>query len=315
MIKKVTITNFVGESVEYKIEGVDVDHNNGLLITEIEGLGPVKADINMTKLATADGEIFNSARLNGRNIKIKALFTYANTIEEARLSSYKFFPIGKPLTFRIETDNRIGETVGRVESNEPDIFSDESEMDISIVCEDSFFLSPNKDVTLFSGVEPLFEFNYHDQEEEYNGPEYENEGHDPVTEFGEIVNKKTNTVFYSGDSETGCIFEIHAIGLVENVTIYNLRTRERMKIDTDKLNALTGNKLIAGDTITICTIKGQKSATLLREGVETNILNTLGKNIDWFQLAKGDNVFGFVAEYGEENIQFKITSQVAYEGV
>ena len=314
MIKKVTITNFIGESVEYNIEGVDVNNNNGLLITEIEGLGPVKADINMTKLATADGEIFNSARLNGRNIKIKALFTYANTIEEARLSSYKFFPIGKPLTFKVETDNRIGEVTGRVESNEPDIFSDECEIAVSIVCENSFFLSPNKDITLFAGVEPFFEFNYHDGED-YDGDEYENEGDSPITEFGEIINKKTNTVYYSGDSEIGCIFEIHAIGLVENVTIYNLRTRERMKIDTDKLNALTGNKLIEGDTITICTVKGQKSATLLREGVETNILNVLGKTIDWFQLARGDNVFGFVAEYGEENIQFKITSQVAYEGV
>ena len=106
-IKKVTITNYLGESVEYKIEGVDVTKNNGLLITEIEGLGPVKADLKFTELSTANGRIANSKTLEGRDITIHALFTWCNTIEEARLSSYKFFPIGTPVTFQIETDNRL----------------------------------------------------------------------------------------------------------------------------------------------------------------------------------------------------------------
>ena len=304
MIKKVTITNFVGESVTYDIEGVNVDDNNGLLITEIDGLGPVKADINMTKLSTADCEIFNSSRLNGRNIKLKALFTSATTIEEARLSSYRFFPIGKALTFRVETDNRIGEVVGRVESNEPDIFSEHCEMSVSIVCESPFLLSPHEDVTLFAGVESLFEF------------EFDNDSlYEPLIELGEITNKRTNTVYYTGDSEIGCIFEIHALGVVRDLVIYNLRTAERMSIDSVRFSQLTGSDIVAGDTIEICTIKGQKSITLLRDGVRSNILNVLGKNIDWLQLTKGDNVFGFVASYGGENVQFRVTSHVAYEGV
>lgn len=304
MLKEVTITNYLDESVTYTFEGPTIDDESGLLITEIKGLGPVKADINMTDLATADGKLYNSARLSNRNIVIEARFTYAKTIEEARLMSYKYFPLKKPVTVRITTDNRVAEAVGYVESNEPDIFSEESDMQVSIVCESPFFLSPNKDITLFAGVEALFYF-----------PFCNPDPVEPLIVFGEIVNKKTNTVYYSGDSEIGCYMEIHAIGDVENVTIYNLRTRERMKLDTNKLQTLTGSKLVAGDTITICTINGKKSITLLRGGVETNVLNILGKQIDWFQLSKGDNVFGFVAEYGEENIQFKITSQVAYEGV
>ena len=304
MLKKVTITNYLDESVVYTFEGPTIEDSSGLLITEIEGLGPPKADINMTELATADGAIFNSARLQKRNIVLKALYTYASTIEEARLKTYQFFPIKKPVTVTVQTEHRTAEAVGYVESNEPDIFSEQAEMQISIVCESPFFLSPEKDVTLFAGVDAKFKF-----------PFSNNSLTEKLILFGEIINKKTNTVFYSGDSEIGCYFEIHAIGLIENVTIYNLRTRERIKIDTDKLETLTGNKLIAGDTLTICTINGKKSITLLRDGVEINVLNILGKEIDWFQLAKGDNVFGFVAEYGEENIQFKITSQVAYEGV
>ena len=306
MLKKVTITNYLGESVDYKIEGVDVNDNNGLLITKIDGLGPVKADVNMTKLATADGGIYNSARLDVRNIVIDARFTTAGSIEEARLSSYKFFPIKKKLTFRIETDNRIAETTGYVESNVPNPFSKESDVQISVICESPFFLAPKKDVTIFSGVEPGFEFPFSNEW---------SSGYEKTIEFGNIVNKKSNVVHYSGDSQVGCIIEIHAIGAIGDLTIYNMYTRERMKIDASKLAELTGSALKAGDTITICTIPGQKSIKLLRDGNITNILNVLGKSPDWLALSKGDNVIGFLAASGEENVKFKVTSQVAYEGV
>lgn len=304
MFKKITITNYLGESVEYKIEGVDVNNNNGLLITNIRGLGPVKANINMTDLATCDGGVFNSASQGSRNIVIEALFTTADTIEEARLLSYKFFPMKKPLTFRIETDNRIAETIGYVESNDPNPFSERSSVQISVLCESPYFLSPNKDITLFAGIDSLFQFPFENAH-----------ATNKLINFGEIVNKKANTVYYSGDGEVGCIIEIRAIGDVKNITMYNLRTRESMRIDTNKLASMTGAGLIAGDMITINTNNGSKSAVLLRNGARTNIINTLGKTIDWFKLSKGDNLFGFIAEDGEENIQFRIISQVAYEGV
>lgn len=307
MLKSVTITNYLGNSVTYKIEGADPEDGSGLLITEIEGLGPTKADINMTQLATADGGIFNSARVNSRNIVIKARFTYANTIEEARLASYKFFPIKQPVTFHIETDSRIAEATGYVESNEPVIFSDECDMQVSILCESPYFLAVDengKKETTFAGIDFLFEY------------PFENEDlHEPTLEFGNIVNKKENTVYYDGDAETGCIIQIHAVGEATNVTIYNIKTREIMALDSDKLVTLTGSGISYGDTITINTIKGQKSITLLRNGVTYNILNILGKEADWFQLAKGDNLFTFTADYGESNLQFKIFSQIVYEGV
>ena len=306
MLRKVIITNYLGKSVEYSFDNPTLEDKSGLLITEIEGLGPVKANVNMTQLATADGDIFNSSRLNGRNIVIKARFTYANTIEEARLLSYKFFPIGHKLTFHIETDTRIAETEGYVESNEPDIFSDESDMQVSVLCESPWFLSVDEDgkqQTNFSNVVAMFEF------------PFQNLGHDPVTEFGRIINKKESTVYYDGDAETGCRIEIHAIGNVEMVTIYNVKTGDKMIIDTNKLETLTGHKLISGDTIIINTVKGNKFINLIREGETINILNVLGKDAEWFQLVKGDNLFAYTAEYGEANIQFMVETQILFEGV
>lgn len=305
MIKSVTITNYLGESV--KIELADGDPEHGMIITNITGLGPPKANVNMTDLATMDGSLFNSSRVDKRNIVISMLFTFAPTIEDSRQRTYKYFPIKKPLTFLIEADNRILETIGYVESNTPNIFSKDESNQISLVCDDPYFYSAGENghnVTIFFGTEPLFEFIFSNESVD-----------EPLLEFGSIENETEKTIYYDGDSEIGVVITIHALGDVGSITIYNTGTREVMIIDANKIEAMTGSGIVAGDDIVISTVRGKKSITLLREGVYTNILNALDKSSDWFQLTKGDNVFAYVAEYGSENLQFKIENQVIYEGV
>ncbi len=139
MLKRVFVINNLGESIECKIEGVEAENDTGLVITSIEGLGPVKATINMTEIPSADGSIYNSSRLGKRNIVIKALFTHASSIEEARYLSYRYFPVKQKITLEIETDTRTGTVEGYVESNEPDIFSKQSSFQVSILCESAYF--------------------------------------------------------------------------------------------------------------------------------------------------------------------------------
>jgi hypothetical protein len=195
---------------------------------------------------------------------------------------------------------------GYVESNEPDIFSKNSGCQISVICPDPLFYSLDGDssnTTVFNGIEPVFEF------------VFENEGIADAIEFGDIQTKTENVITYDGDNEVGIRITIFALGPATNITIYNSITREMMKIDTSKIEAITGKGLVARDEITICTVKGNKGVTLLRDGKETNILNCLGKNVDWFQLTKGDNVFAYSAETGASNLQFRIENDVVYEGV
>lgn len=305
MIKQVTITNYHGDSVVYKIEGVDVYNNNGLLITEIDGLGPVKADINFTKLATYDGQMYNSAQLEGRNIKIKALFLEAKTIEEARLSSYKFFPIKRRITFDILTDNRKAYVSGYVESNEPDIFSDSCEMDISVECESSFFYDANGiNEQMFSNVNPLFEFVY-----ENSSPT------EKLTEMGEIINRRQCLVTYAGDADTGFEMIFHAIGEVRNITMYHIDSGESIRLDTNKLLAKTGKAFDDGDDIIVTTTPGQKSIKLLRNGEYTNMLNIAGKDPKWFKLMPGTNTFTYTTDYGEQNLRVYVRAHPLFDGV
>lgn len=305
MIKSVTIINYLGESVKIELSEGDPDH--GMIIQKMSGLGPPKANINMTSLSTMDGSIFNSAIVEKRNININMLFTFAPKIEDTRQRTYKYFPIKQPLKLIIETDNRTVETIGYVETNEPDIFSKDESNQITIVCEDPYLYSVENggiNITVFAGVYPLFEF------------EFENDSiSEGLLEFGLIEDETEKTIFYDGDSEIGITIKMHAIGECGSVSIYNTKTREKMLINSDKIEELTGSGIIAGDDIIIITIRGSKKIGLIRNGKYTNILNALDKDSDWFQLSKGENTFIYSTDFGSEKLQFRIENRVIYEGV
>lgn len=307
MIYSLAVTNYLGDRIRLELGRPE---NTGFLIKSITGLGPVKANVNTTEVATNDGSMFNSARLSQRNIVIQLAFMhsiYGEDIEEVRQKLYKYFPIKKNVELIIETDNRYVRTTGYVESNEPDIFSKQEGSQISIICPDPYFYSASEDgnnVTDFYSIDPQFEFPFANESLS-----------EPLLVFGEIQIKTDGVITYQGDSEIGVMIYIHAIGPATNINIYNTETREVMSIDTNKLEKLTGKGIVASDDIIINTLKGEKSISLVREGKSYNILNCLDKNTDWFTLTKGDNIFAFTAESGVTNLQFRIENKVIYEGV
>jgi hypothetical protein len=299
MIKSVTITNHRDESITLELR---FPERSGFLVQEITGLGPTKANINMTELSTIDGSIFTSARANSRNIVLNLKLLENPDIETTRQLSYTYFPIKKRIKLLIETDNRLCEIYGYVESNEPVIFSKQVTSQISIICPDPYFYSAGDDghtVTIFSGITPEFEFPFSDD----------------TFIMGTLELNQEQNIYYDGESEIGIMIYMHAIGSVSDLTISNYGTGESMTIDVTKLETLTGDGIISGDDIIISTIKGQKSITLIRNGVSINILNCLDRDVDWFQLTRGDNVFGFYADTGLTDLQFRVENDTIYEGV
>lgn len=301
MIKSVTVTNHLGDSLRLELMNPEL---SGLIIENIEGLGPAKADVNTTTIATFDGSIFNSSRLQNRNIVITLAMLSAPLIEDARLKTYKYFPIKKRVSLMIETDRRTVETVGYVESNEPDIFSEHEKTQISIVCPDPYFYEVANSETIFYGVIPGFEFPFENEDPVL-----------PTIEFGEIVLDTRAILTYTGDAETGVLINISTKDEVGDITIYNIDTQESMFISVDKIEKITGKAFGPGDDILISTVKGSKYVRLLRHGTYTNIISAINKNSDWFQLSNGDNVFAFVSEFGETNVIMSFTYRNAYGGV
>lgn len=304
MIKNVTVTNHRGDSVVMELRKPT---DSGFAITEIEGLGPVSANINTTEIVSYDGSIFNSSRGTERNIVFHLTFLGID-IEEIRHKTYLYFPLKQLITIKVETDHRICETTGYVESNEPDIFADDGEgCTISVICPDAWFDDVSEegqfDVSYWS-IDPLFEFPFSNESLS-----------EKLIEFGNIRNNFEETFYYDGEVDTGFVLTIHALGDVGNITIYDSITRESMIIDSEKLAGITGSKLKAGDDLIISTVKGKKSATLVRDAKTTNVLNCIGRGSTWFQLSQGENTYAYFLEEGSANIQLTFDVQNLFQGV
>ncbi len=302
MIKSITIINPKGESLE-----LDLFHpeKSGLIVKSITGLGPPKANINSTDLATADGALYSSARASTRNIVFNLQFMFAPTIEDVRQKTYKYFPLKKEVTIRVETDNRSLETSGYVESNIPDIFSKEEGAQISILCLDPFFYDPIPSVTQFATVTPNFEFPFSN----------ESVGEDLI-EFG-ILNLDTRSILdYHGDVDTGVLITIHAFGKVTGpIIVYNVETHESIKIDLDRIKTLIGREYSNGDDIIISTVSGDKYVQVLHDGKYTNAISAIEKLADWFQISVGKNIFNFTVKEGISNIAMTFSYRNAYGGI
>jgi len=301
MIKTVKVTNHLGNSLTMALGGSD---NSGLLITNIEGLGPGKATINMSESASGDGADYNSARVNSRNIVLTLKLEDKPTVESSRKKSYAYFPLKKQIKLTFVTDSNECEIYGYIESNEPNIFSKSVETQISVVCPDPYFYSLKEYLTIFYGVESMFEFEF------FNDSLTED-----LIEFGAVQNTNQNNVYYDGDADTGVFIEMKAMGSASGITIYNLKTRTFMALNSDKLIELTGSDIITGDQIFISTVRNNKYITLLRDGESINILNILDKNSNWFTLSRGDNEFAYTADLGLTELQFSIYNKKLYEGI
>ena len=81
MIRSVTVTNYLGDSIKLELSNPE---SSGFIIKSIDGLGPGNASINVTEIATNDGSVYNSARVQSRNITITLEYMWKDSIETIR---------------------------------------------------------------------------------------------------------------------------------------------------------------------------------------------------------------------------------------
>lgn len=309
MIHSLKIVNPKNEALELELAHPE---KSGLIVTKVEGLGPPQATINGQEIATSDGMIYSSARAGTRNVVLylKMFERDANSpygplsIEESRHLTYQYFPLKKEITIYIRTDVRTFYCKGYVESNLPDIFSDQEGCQVSVICTDPWLYTEGDQRTVFSGIHGVFEFPFSNESLTEN-----------LIEFGQIWLDTRAILNYQGTVDTGIIISIHAFDTAEKIRIYNVDTREQMVIDTEKVRTITGKEYGQKDDIVISTIKGQRYCRLLRDGAYTNIIGALSKDTDWFQISAGNNGFAFSAEKGADNLSVTFSYQNAYVGV
>lgn len=310
MIKTIKITNKKGDHILLELSN---PYKTGLNVKRITGLGPVKADINIAKLAIADGGIYNSSRANTRNIVFTlGLMPQPISVQNSRRLTYRYFPLKEKIKMEFWTEDRTYYTEGYVESNEPSIFSKDEETDISVMCPYPWFKQVNIDDTAnrdyvnvdFFGTIAGFEFPFSNESLE-----------EPLLEFGTIIYQNYKDVRYTGELEVGCIIEMKFNGPVERPVIFNSTTSSVMVFDDKRLRAQTGSGFLLGDKLIINTKSGSKKIILNRGGESINVLNILGQGSTWLTIDHGTNRLAYDATAGKENITINLKYPILYQGI
>lgn len=111
---------------------------NEFRITEIEGLDPPENTVNITA-GLFDGGIFNSSRLQPRNIIIHGVFR--GDIGTSRRKLYGLFPYKSPVSVFFDDGVRNLKTVGYVEKTDCSPFTFPAGFSVSLLCPDPFWNS------------------------------------------------------------------------------------------------------------------------------------------------------------------------------
>lgn len=301
MIYSVTVTNHLGESLTLELGSPE---KSGLLVRDISGLGPPQANINTYDLATVDGSRFVNSRVQTRNVvlTLMPIWTAISSVEDNRLKAYRYFPIKQQIRLAVQTENRNAYVTGYVESNEPDIFSDEESLKISILCPDPYFYESGDGQTIvFTGIESEFEFEFSNESLE-----------EDLIEVSAVKALKSKTIKYIGDAEIGFVISLRFIGTVSgDILIFNPDTHETMTLTVSKISP----GIQENDYLNISTVKGRKYIHHVRGSTVTNVINAMEHGSDWFTFKKGDNTLIYHVDAGEDNILFSVIFNPAYQGV
>lgn len=109
-----------------------------------------------------------------------------------------------------------------------------------------------------------------------------------------------------GDVACGMEIRFKALGTVENPSLFNMNTREFLKVN---------KTLTAGEILTVTTHFGNKRVEANLNGVISNAFNWLDLGSTFLQLQPGDNLFRYDAGEGLDNLEIDIYYNPQYVGV
>lgn len=267
---------------------------NRYMSSKIEGLNPPAGTISTSTYAGMNGSYLNNAFIEKRNLVIPFEMRGVG-IEKRRHELYKVVKPSRYIKVYYRTANIDVYTEGYVETCEIENFETLTKGQISIICPDPYFYSTSETIASYSQIIGSFSFPFPKNDKPFILSQYNSQN--------------IMTIFNSGD-ETGFKIVIEGSSSDEvsavNPTVYNADTGEYMQIQGGILN---------GDIVTITTKTGNKTVTLERGGVVTNIINRLVSGSVWLTLREGKNNFYLRASEGLANLKVRIIHTNAYLGV
>ncbi len=248
MISKVEVRTVSGLLLTLELENTE----DGLIVSNIDGLDPVKAVLVSTSFATLDGAQFQSSRRETRNILITLGLEpdYVTTsVRDLRNQLYQFFMPKSSVNLRFFLEDELEVVIdGVVESFESVLFTATPQVVISLICYDPDFVDP-----------------------------------EPYGIDGETVEDTEEILIqYKGNVETGVLFIFEPERDFEEFTIYHRYG------DVVKTFDFSGD-VTEDDLLMIDSVPGRKSVMRNRDSVLTSLLYAKSPQSPWIELQPGDN--------------------------
>lgn len=266
-------------------------NENVYQIVSIDGLNPPPAQINTTPIVGMDGGLFNSSKLETRNIVITVRINGA--VEKNRLQLYRYFRTKDWCRFFYSNGSLDVYIDGYVERVECGLFSNNETAQISIICPQPYFRALAEVVSDVSHTLGLFVF------------PFSIELGDPIP-FSDYSASRVAEVINGSQSSTGVDIRIVFASSATTITIQNVTTGETMQLVYT---------FQTGDIVEISTYQGHKAVTLTRSGVVSNLFTALQPGASFFQLQPGGNYFAFITDGNDEDIRITFTHADEYRGV
>lgn len=281
MLTRVEVQSSTASLTEILNLSIDEATTDAIRLLNIEGLGPVKADINTTPFGSFDGEQFNGASVGKRNI-VLTLGLNPNWEDQSMASLrailYQYFmpKLGVFMSFVSTHLPRVG-ILGYVESFEPNMFSKDPEIQISLLCP-----QPN-----FVAADPVV-----------------------VTGTVGIAPVTATEIDYEGTVETGFLLVVSPSGgnpsYTGNVAIRNVcRSNDLFQVTAT---------IDADSQLHLSTVQGEKYVRAMDgEVFLSNLLPYTSVELVWMPLYPGTNDFSVAsAETGQT---WELTYTPQYGGI
>ena len=282
-MKRIVCENQLGETIEFQYDG------DPFRLSETDGFAAAEYTVNTSQNSGQDGETYNGAVANKRNLIITIEIDSDYQVQRNKLYSF-FQPRSEGTVYYYEDGApgcRSDYYVEKIEIDESGAVRSGS---ISLICPDPKWYALEDQLTQLAVWR--------------GGITFPLRIHPPFT-----VTEKVNTLIGNVHNDSavpmGLTVKFTASGEVVNPSLYDVNRYELMQINTT---------MHAGDKIVITTGDGNKRVKLISGGVTSNINNLMAYPPKWLKAYQGDNLFRYNADSGIDSLSVSILSTQAYWG-
>lgn len=138
-LSQIDVHSYMGELLELPLRAPST-----FPVLDVEGLGPVAANISSSQNANVDGLVFSNTSRGGRDIRLRLglnVVAGGESVADARLRLYSIFAVAQPVKLVIKREGKPDLTIsGIVESATHNMFSPKLEFVIVIRCEKTLLM-------------------------------------------------------------------------------------------------------------------------------------------------------------------------------